>query len=133
MRALLISGTLVGALIASTVLFASGNYGNKKGCAIKTEHLLQELKKAKVMNNSDKIKGLEISISKVSSYCSDTALTIKVENKLMAKEEDLNEYIEDYNEAINHGREDKMEKYEAKIIKVRAEIFKLKEELKALV
>ena len=133
MRALLISGTLIGALIASTVLYASGSYESKKGCAIKTEHLQEKLKKAKSMNNDEKVKGLEIALSKVSTYCSDTALSIKIEHKLMAKEENLNGYIEDYNEAIDRGKEDKMQKYEAKIIEVRAEISELKEALKELV
>jgi gas vesicle protein len=133
MRALLISGTLIGALIASTVLYASSNSESTKGCEIKTQHLQQALVEAKTMGNSERVQGLKIALAKVSNYCTDSTLSVKIENKLMSKEENLNEYIEDYNEAINHGKEDKMQKYETKIIKVRAEIFELKEALKELV
>ena len=125
-------GTTLGLLLAGTVLYASGDYENAKGCTKKINHLEQELLDAKKMHNMNRINGLEISLSKVKTYCTDEGLKQKLEAKIESRKENLKEHTQDYNKAVADGRVDKIEKYKTKMEKDNKNIKELNRQLKEL-
>ncbi len=105
---------------------------NLKACELKVCNLKNDIVMAKKANNQDKIKGLEISLSKVQKYCTDSGLIEDVEEKISDTKKDLREDKKNYEEAHADNREDKIKKYKNKMAEETQELQDLEKELKSL-
>ena len=125
---------LLGALLFTLNLTANSQTScdNLTGCKKKTCHIEENIAIAKKAGNSSKVKGLEISLEKVTKYCTDDKLVEDLEDKIKDTQKDLQEDKEDYKEALKDNRPDKMQKYKAKMAKENSKIERLKLELKEL-
>lgn len=119
----------LGLLLSTTLLLSSGTSENSPRCEKKINNIQKQLEIAKSMNNSGRVNGLEISLSKVQTHCSDDDLIQDIKDKIKDTKEDLAEHTQDYQEAQRDKRTDKMQKYQSKIDEDNAEIKKLLQEL----
>lgn len=116
-------------LLMTTLLFSSSVFENSPRCEKKLNNLQEQIKIAKSMDNSQRVEGLEISLSKVKKYCSDDKLIEEIKDKISDTEEDLSEHTQDYKEALRDKRSDKMQKYQSKIDEDKAKLKNLQDEL----
>lgn len=125
---------ILGALLISTSLFATAqsNCDNLIGCKKKICNLEKDIAMAKKMENKDRLKGLELSLEKVTKYCTDDKLAKELEEKIEDTKKDLQEDQEDYEKALKENRADKLEKYKSKISQENEKIKRLEKELKEL-
>ena len=125
---------LLGALFFSANVTANtqSSCDNLTGCKKKICHIEKDIAVAKKMKNEDRIKGLQISLEKVTLHCTDEKLIEDLEDKIKDTEKDLQEDREDYEKALEDNRPDKIEKYKSKMSEENKKIKKLEEELKAL-
>lgn len=119
----------LGVLLSTTALFSSSTYENSPRCEKKIHNIQEQLNIAKQMNNTHRVDGLKISLSKVKKYCSDKDLIQDIKDKIKEAKEDLNEYKQDHQKAIKENRADKIQKYQSKIYEENEKIQRLQEEL----
>ncbi len=125
---------VVGALLlgAYAVADTQNNCGELSGCKKKICHIEKDIAIAKKKENRSRVKGLQISLEKVTTYCTDEKLIEDLEDKIKDTKKDLQEDNEDYKEAVKDNRPDKIEKYKTKISEENRKIEKLEQELKEL-
>ena len=117
------------AILTTTLLLSSNSVENPR-CEKKIDNIQEQLQRAKKADNSRRVNGLEISLSKVKAYCTDKDLIQDIEDKISDVKEDLQEHTEDYKEALKDNRANKIKKYQSKIDEDNEEIQKLENELK---
>ncbi len=120
---------LLASMFSTTLLLSSSISEDSPRCEKKIQNIQEQIKIAKGMNNTHRIDGLEISLSKVKAHCSDEDLIQDIKDKIKDTKEDLNEHTKDYKEALRDNRTDKMQKYQSKLDEDNAEIKKLQKEL----
>jgi len=120
---------ILGAILATTLLLSSNTVENSPRCEKKIDNIQEQIQIAKSLNNTERVNGLVISLTKVKAYCSDEGLVEDIEDKLSDTQEDLQEHVEDYREAIKNNRTDKIQKYKVKIDEDNAKIKRLEMEL----
>ena len=125
---------LLGALLFSANIVADtqSNCNNLTGCKKKVCHIEKDIVMAKKHNNKSRVKGLQISLEKVNTYCTDDKLIEDLEDKIKDTKENLQEDREDYEKALENNRPDKIKKYKAKIAEENQKIKELEKELKTL-
>ena len=125
---------MLGALLisASVIANAQTSCEDLTGCKKKICSIEKNIEIAKEMENNAKVKGLEISLKKVTTHCTDGKLIEDLEDKIKDTKKDLQEDKEDYEEALKDNRVDKIEKYKAKMAKENEKIKRLEEELQTL-
>ena len=125
---------LIGALffITNATANTQGNCDNLTGCKKKICHIEKDIAIAKKTENKSREKGLQISLEKVNTHCTDDKLIEDLEDKIKDTKKDLQEDKEDYEKALKDNRPDKIEKYKAKMAEENKKIKKLEEELKTL-
>jgi len=116
-------------ILTTTLLLSSNTVENSPRCDKKINNIQEQIQIAKSMNNTHRVNGLEISLSKVETYCTDEDLVQDIKDKISDTQEDLLEHVEDYQEALRDNRTDKMQKYQVKIDEDNAEIKRLENEL----
>ena len=120
---------ILGAILATTLLLSSNTVENSPRCEKKIDNIQEQIQIAKSLNNTERVNGLVISLTKVKAYCSDEGLVEDIEDKLSDTQEDLQEHVEDYREAIKNNRTDKIQKYKVKIDEDNAKLKRLEMEL----
>lgn len=125
---------VLGVLLASTSVVAStqNSCDNLIGCKKKICHIEQDIVVAKKMENKDRVKGLQISLDKVTKYCTNDKLIKDLEDKIEDTKKDLQEDKADYEEALKDNKSDKVEKYKNKMAEENSKIEILESELKEL-
>ena len=125
---------LLGALFLSANLAANTqtNCEHLKGCKKKACHIQNDIAIAKKNENSSKEKGLQISLEKVNTYCSDEKLIEELQDKIKDTKKDLQEDTQDYEQALKDNKSSKIEKYKTKIAEENQKIKSLEEELQRL-
>jgi len=125
---------MLGALLISASLTANTqiNCDNLSGCKKKICSIEKNIAIAKKMENDSRVKGLEISLKKVTTYCTDGKLIEDLEDKIKDTKKDLQEDQDDYDEAVKENRVDKIQKYKTKMAEENSKIKKLEQELKEL-
>lgn len=104
-----------------------------KACKQKICNLKNDIYTAKKANNSNRVDGLTISLSKVQKHCTDDGMIEKIKEKIRDAKKDLKEDIHDYEEAIKDERADKVKKYKNRMAEEKLEIKLLEKELKELI
>ena len=111
---------------------AQSDCDNLTGCKKKICHIEKDIAMAKKTENRSREKGLQISLEKVNTYCTDEKLIEDLEEKIKDTKKDLQEDREDYEKALEDNRPDKIEKYKDKMAEENSKIERLKLELKEL-
>jgi len=119
-------------LSANITANTQSNCDNLTGCKKKICHIEKDIAIAKKNENKSREKGLQISLDKVNTYCSDDKLIKDLEDKIKDTKKDLQEDREDYEKALRDNRPDKLEKYKTKMSEENEKIKRLEKELKAL-
>ena len=117
------------AVLTTTLLLANTTTQDSPRCATKIDKIQEQLEIAKKNDNTHRVNGLEISLSKVTKYCTDESLIEDIKEKLSDVKKDLVEHTQDYEEALSENRTNKMQKYQTKIAEDNAEIKRLESEL----
>ena len=125
---------LLGALLLSTNLVANAQNScdNLTGCKKKICDIEQNIAIAKKNDNKSQVDGLEISLKKVNTHCTDDKLMKDLEDKIEDTEKDLQEDKENYEEAVKENKSDKVEKYKSKMAEENSKIERLNKELNQL-
>lgn len=108
------------------------NCDDLTGCKKKICNLEKDIAIAKEMKNTARVNGLEISLEKVNTHCTDDKLIEAMENKIDDTKEDLEEHKKEYAEALEDNKPDKVKKYKTKMAEEEEEIIQLKEQVKEL-
>ncbi len=125
---------VLGALLISANLTANTQSGCDEltGCAKKSCQIEKNIAIATKMENSSRVKGLQISLEKVNTHCTDEKLVEELEEKIKDAKEELQEDREEYERALKDNRPDKIEKYKSKMSEEDNKIKELEQELKEL-
>ena len=125
---------LLGALLLSVNVTANTqtNCNNLTGCKKKVCHIEKDMAIAKKNENRSREKGLQISLEKVNTYCTDDKLIEDLEDKIKDTKKDLQEDKEEYEKALKDNRPSKIEKYKTKMAEENKKIKRLEKELQTL-
>jgi len=125
---------LLGALLLSVNVTANTqtNCNNLTGCKKKVCHIEKNIAIAKKNENRSREKGLQISLEKVNTYCTDDKLIEDLEDKIKDTKKDLQEDKEEYEKALKDNRPSKIEKYKTKMAEENKKIKRLEKELQTL-
>jgi len=69
-------------ILATTLLLSSSTVENSPRCEKKIDNIQEQIQIAKSMNNTHRVNGLVISLTKVKAYCTDKGLVEDIEDKL---------------------------------------------------
>ena len=107
-------------VIVSNPVFAD-RYGG--GCLKKEQELMKQLDYAKRYNNHGRIQGLERALEKVRTWCSDSGLLTKAEERIKDKREEVREREEELAEALAEEKgADKIAKRKRKLEEAKNEL-----------
>ena len=125
---------MIGVLLlgAHAVADTQNNCDELTGCKKKICHIEKNIATAKKMENGSRVKGLEISLEKATTHCTDEKLIEDLEDKIEDTKKDLQEDSEDYKKAVEENKPDKIEKYKTKMSEENKKIEELEQELKEL-
>lgn len=125
---------MLGALLISTHVLADtqSNCDSLTGCKKKICSIEKDIAIAKKMEDTSRVKGLQISLEKVNSHCTDNKLIDDLEDKIEDAKKDLQEDKEGYEKAVKDNRPSKIEKYKTKMAEENNKIERLEQELKEL-
>ena len=129
LRLLLVSTMTCGAFFSGTVMAQTSSLtdcSTKVGCDQKRCEIEKQISFAKENGNEHKLKGLNIALEEVHTYCTNE----NIKNDLKEEIEELNEEIaEDHSDLIEAKQDQKADKYQRKIKEKEQEIEKLNKEL----
>ena len=83
------------AMLTTTLLLSTTSVENPR-CEKKIDNIQEQIQRAKKTDNSQRINGLEISLSKVKAYCTDEDLIQDIKDKISDVTEKWNEYSSDF-------------------------------------
>lgn len=119
-------------VLISTVVIASSDCGNLKGCEKKFCEIERQLNLAQDKGNIRKADGLKRALENAKEHCTDKGLKEDLVEEIEEANEEIVEYESDLKEAKEYGKTDKVRKYQEKIKEEKNKINHLEDELSNL-
>ncbi|MGR6834142.1 DUF1090 domain-containing protein [Aliivibrio wodanis] len=132
LRLLLVSTMTCGAFFSGTVMAQTSSLtdcSTKVGCDQKRCEIEKQISFAKENGNEHKLKGLNIALEEVHTYCTNENIKDDLKEEIEELNEEIAEDHSDLIEAKQDQKADKVDKYQRKIKEKEQEIEKLKKEL----
>jgi peptidoglycan hydrolase CwlO-like protein len=132
LRLLLVSTMSCGAFFSGTVMAQTASLTDcsaNVGCDQKSCEIEKQISFAKENGNEHQLKGLNIALEEVNTYCTDENIKDDLKEEIEELNEEIAEDHSDLIEAKQDQKADKVDKYQRKIKEKEQEIEKLKKEL----